>query len=205
MEHDYPQDMHRVLRTGFIGLTVAMAACSKASQTTTPPAVPKASVVRDCASRVEGQALRPDPKHDVTVGPVTFYGLMDAAQAPAREFKERRGRSPAWKNVTEVDADTDVTVKVSADQVDQIALIYDNFDAGNRRGEFKLSAGSPSVLFEGCPASRSRFSGPGSVGPRTQFNGGWIVSHPDCFDIAVQEESEDPIQRRIAFGTAICS
>src|SRR5882672_10938153 len=70
-----------------------------------------AAVTRNCDSRVEG-GQSPPQRSDVVVGPVTFNGLRAVARQPSSDFRPRRGRYLAWKSVTEVKAEREVTLVV---------------------------------------------------------------------------------------------
>lgn len=189
------------IAAGLVACAV-LAACDQ-DEAPTPPsdnpsANPGQTVVRNCRSRVEGPRLKAGPS-DIQVGPITFYGLADAGQAPPREFAGKRGRGPAWKAVTEVVASTQATLTISASDRDKVALIYDNFGAANGDG-YKLSAGSPAVRFEACPPDTPQFSGRHTVGPRTQFNGGFIVTRPGCYPVEVRAAGGDTGTSRAVIG-----
>ena len=162
-------------------------------------------VTRDCACWVEGGRLKPNPATDIRVGPITFYGLRTAADRPPSEFTTTaNGISDAWKTVTEVTASTRATLVVPRAERDRLALIYGDFISGRHHG-YRLSDGTSAVRFEACPAEEARFSGRGTVGARTQFNGGFIVGKSGCYDVAVGVGgNEHAFRGAIGFGTSRC-
>lgn len=173
---------------------------STAPQSPDVPSPSAASVVRDCASRIEGPRLDPARTNALAVGPVTFHGLRGAAELPPQKFNTARG-SQAWKTVTEVIADTPATVVISAPDRDNLALIYDDFGAANQRGYYRLADGSDVVRFEPCRRNEPRYSGKGTVGPRTQYNGGFLVRKPGCYELEVIADGTNSVVRRaIGFG-----
>lgn len=150
------------------------------------------TALRDCDSRVEGPSLPVRHRTNLRAGPVTFYGLKYQARVPSGEFQLKHGR--AVKTVTEVDAEEVVTVTLAASDRDALTLIYGNYGAMT----------SDAVRFEACPAETPRVSGrPGkTVGPRTQFNGGFVVHRPGCFEIQVATEDEASVHP-VLFGTRV--
>lgn len=160
------------------------------------------TVLRDCASRIEGSQLEFRPKSDVRLGPVVFYGLRNATHQAPSEFTTERGLSPAWKAVTEVTANTRATLTIPQAEQSGVALLYANFGKGEGRG-WRLTDGSSAVRFEGCPAGEPRFSRRrATVGPRTQFNGGFIIGKAGCYEVEVRVVGRDrTLRRTIGFGT----
>jgi hypothetical protein len=151
-------------------------------------------VTRGCLSRVEGE---PTPtKEDVDVGPVTFYNLRAASRQPATFYERRDGGYPTYKTVISVKAST--TVTIVADDPRRLGLNYD------KSGDFvaELVDVPSAVTFEACPPSEPRFSGDGSVGATTEFNGGFVSAGPGCRSFRViLGQGGDPIAARLGFGT----
>jgi hypothetical protein len=160
----------------------------------------KATFTRDCESRVEGGTLKPNARTDVIAGPLILYGLRDAARIPAPMLRGRRGRFRPWKAVTEVAHDHEVTLAIPPRFRKRVALLY-RFGGGTRLG-YKLSEGDPAVRFKPCAPNEPRRSGRGTVGPRTQFNGGFVVAGPTCVELHVAMAGRvRDIRRRVSFGT----
>jgi hypothetical protein len=135
------------------------------------------------------------------VGPITFYGLVDAAHRPPQEFVTRHGLSPAWKTVTAVAADTQATLTIPQPERNHLALIYGDFGRGDGLG-YKLSDGSSAVRFTTCSPNEPTFSGKGTVGPQTQFNGGFIVGKAGCYRVEVRVAGASRVfNHRLGFGT----
>jgi hypothetical protein len=155
---------------------------------------------RGCESRVEGGSLSPNPGRDVIAGPLILYGLREAAREPRSSFRERHGRFQPWKAVTEVASDGEVTLRIPSRYRKRVSLLY-RFGRGSQFG-YRLSEGDFAVRFKPCPPDEPRRSGHGTVGPRTQFNGGFVVAGPLCVElrVAVRGEGRD-IRRHVSFGT----
>src|SRR3954471_17039293 len=75
---------------------------------------PKADLVRDCDSRVEGGHVPSSPRGDLDAGPIVFYGLRSAGREALRDprhaFQTEKGEYPPVKTITEAAASTVVTV-----------------------------------------------------------------------------------------------
>lgn len=151
-------------------------------------------VIRGCPSRTEGE---PTPtKDDVDVGPVTFYNVGQAARTTATFFERRDGGYPTYKTVIAVKASA--TVTIVADESRRLGFNYD------KSGDFvaELANVPSAVTFEACPPSEPRFSGDGSVGATTEFNGGFVSAGPGCRSFRViPGQGGDPIPVRLGFGT----
>jgi hypothetical protein len=149
---------------------------------------PRADAVRNCASRVEGGHLRTSGRRDLLAGPIVFYGLRsagaDALRDPAHAFQTKKGEYPPLKVITEVAANSVVTVSIPPGDRRQAALLY-RFRGGYRALGYRISDGQRVVRFESCPQNRRRFSSRGVVGPRTQYNGGFVFSEPQCVRLDV--------------------
>jgi hypothetical protein len=156
---------------------------------------------RDCGSRVEDGTLRPNRRRDVIAGPLVLYGLREAARAPASSFRGRYGRHQPWKAVTEVAHGSDVLVQIQQRYRGRVSLLY-RFPGGDRSG-YRLSDGDLAVRFKPCPPSEPRRLGRGTVGSRTQFNGGFVVAGPQCVELRVAVAGRPrEIHRRVSFGTS---
>jgi hypothetical protein len=169
--------------------------------------VPSAGVltpdtVRECPTRIEGPRLSPD-SDDVFAGPIVFYGLGDAAARDPSDYRDLgRGRYQTVKTITEVEANAVVTVAVPPSERD-LALSY-RIAYKPARLSFiaPLSELERTVEFKACAASHPRGSGPVRLGPRTQFNGGFISAGPGCRTFQVfPRQDAGPIQVRVGFGT----
>jgi hypothetical protein len=160
----------------------------------------KATLTRECESRVEGGTLKPNAHTDVIAGPLTLYGLRDAAGIPASMLRGRHGRFPPWKVLAEVAYGDEITLAIPSRYRQRVALLY-RFRGGTRLG-YKLSEGDLAVRFKPCAPNEPRHSGPGTVGSRTQFNGGFVVAGATCVElhVAIPGRVRD-IRRRVSFGT----
>jgi hypothetical protein len=159
-----------------------------------------ATLTRDCESRVEGGVLRPNPRRDVIAGPLILYGLREAASAPASDFRSRHGRFQPWKAVTEVAHGNDVLLLIQRRSGRGASLLY-RFPSRARFG-YRLSDGALAVRFKPCPPDEPRRVGQGTVGSRTQFNGGFVVAGPQCVELRVAVLGwPREIRRLVPFGT----
>jgi hypothetical protein len=154
---------------------------------------PKPEAIRDCASRIEGRRLTPMPSRDVVVGPIIFYGLRElsrvAMRDPSHAFRTKNGEHMPIKTITEVRADTVATVAIAPQDRARARLFYRlPFPSGRRALGFRLDEGQAVMRFISCPARKRRYSGRGVVGPRTQFNGGFLFTEPQCLRLDVYDE-----------------
>jgi hypothetical protein len=159
-----------------------------------------ATFTRDCESRVEDGVLRPNRHRDVIAGPLILYGLREAASAPASNFRGRQGQYRPWKTVTEVAQGHDVLLQIRGRYSDRASLLY-RFRPGARFG-YNVGDGDLAVRFQPCPPDEPRRSGRGTVGSRTQFNGGFVVAGPQCVELRVAVAGRrSEIRRRVSFGS----
>jgi hypothetical protein len=170
--------------------------------------VPGPGAVRDCASRVEGRRLRAVRRHDLIAGPVVFHGFRQysriARRNPSEAFRSRNGEYRPLKMVTDVRAGAVVTVAIAPADRQRAALFYRTpFPAGRRAFGFRLDEGQAVVRFESCSANQPRFSGRGVVGGRTQFNGGFVFTEPQCLRLDFYYRSRTrPVRYVEPFGRA---
>jgi hypothetical protein len=137
----------------------------------------------------------------VQIGPIVLYGLRTAADRSAERFTTKAGLGFPVKTGTEVAADTRVTLSVAVGDRGHLALLYGDFPAMTADGLYRMSNAVAAVRFEACPADEPRFSGPGVVGRRTKFNGGFAVSAPGCYELQVRVAGQERVLRRmVSFG-----
>jgi hypothetical protein len=159
---------------------------------------------RRCDSRVEGpEGLKAGAA--VAAGGVRFDALGDAAHLSASDLAPLKHRYLAYKTVTEVDAGRTVTVEIGSGSRPYARLLY---DASRFRedGRYLLAEGETGVTFSACAASQPRSAGAGTVGRRTEFNGGFIVAGRRCVSLFISSRAT-PQQARVvvAFGVPRCS
>jgi hypothetical protein len=53
------------------------------------------------------------------------------------------------------------------------------------------------IRFESCPANQPRSSGRGVVGPRTQFNGGFLFTESQCVRLDVYDHTNGTLRRYV--------
>lgn len=146
------------------------------------------------------------PRDDVVTGPIIFYGLRQlnrvAIRDPSQAFKTKNGEYAPIKTVTEVRADTVATVAIAPEDRARATLFYRlPFPGGRRALGFRLNEGQAVVRFMSCPATERRYSRRGVVGPRTQFNGGFLFTKPQCLRLDVYDETRGTRRRHfVAYG-----
>lgn len=161
---------------------------------------PRAEAVRDCRTHVEGRLPRADRRKDFLAGPVRFRGFRAysrfAARRPRRVlFEIPGGHYRGIKFVTEVRAGVDVTVAIGPPSRDSAGLLFDLNGKSGPSG-IRLRWSDRAVRFRGCPedrpASNPRFYRRATVGPWTQFNGGFLFTGPQCLVIDVYVRGRAP-------------
>ena len=189
-------------------LLAGVAACGE-EERTAPPTPPSADATRDCATHIEGRLPPADPSEDFYAGPVRFPRLLTppvaspAARAGAY-FRRRNGEYGGLKFVTEVRANTDVTVAIAPANRKTAGMLYglDEIDYG--RFGIPFDEGEQVVRFKSCPADKRsfapRFYRRRTVGPWTQFNGGFILTRPQCVRLDVYVRGRPARRYAAPFG-----
>jgi hypothetical protein len=161
---------------------------------------PRPEAFRGCRTHIEGRLPPADRRKDFIAGPVRFRGFRAysrfAAREPRRDFFEiPGGHYRGLKFVTEVRAGADVTVAIGPASRDSAGLL---FDLNGRSGPsgIRLRWSQRAVRFRACPADRSasnpRFYRRATVGPWTQFNGGFLFTRPQCLRLDVYVRGRAP-------------
>jgi hypothetical protein len=120
------------------------------------------------------------------------------------DLAPQRHRYLSIKTVTEVNADSEVIVEVARASQRYARLLYDQ-SKFRADGRYLLADGEKAVTFVACPATQKTASR-GQVGPRTQFNGGFIVAGPRCVDLVVRSTATPKLVRlKVPFGVARCA
>ena len=154
---------------------------------------PVADASRDCPTHIEGRLPPADSHKDLTVGPVRFRGFRRTSRdaltgRPGDYFEIRHGEYHGLKFITEVRAGTDVTVAIAPPSRDRARLLYDLHFKYGRYG-IPFDQGERAVRFRACAADHAAFSprfyGRRTVGPWTQFNGGFLFARPQCLRLDV--------------------
>lgn len=154
---------------------------------------PQPDASRDCRSHIEGRLPSVDAHHDLILGPVRFRGFRATSRFAARErgrgfFEIRNGEYHGLKFVTEVRAGTDVTVAIAPQSRKRAGMLYGG-DIDYGRFGIPFDEGEQAVRFRACPANRRAFSPRHyrrrTVGPWTQFNGGFILTERQCLRLDV--------------------
>ena len=184
-------------------LLVAVAACDD-EERSEPPRPPSADATRDCRTHIEGKLPPASPSQDFFAGPVRFRGFHPTSRFAAREgnayFRRRDGGYGGLKFVTEVRASTDVVVAIAPKNRKAAGMLYGLDEV--EHGEFGIpfDEGEQAVRFKACPTEKRRFGGRARIGPWTQFNGGFILTRPQCVRLDVYVRGRPPRRYAAPFG-----
>jgi hypothetical protein len=187
---------------------VALAACDDrssglASEPRRSEAVPDA--VLSCGDRVEGAPGLPtvERRDDVVVGSVVFDGLRGEARRarerpwePAERYHNGEG---AVKVLAGVRAGVRTTVAVAPSSRGVVGFAYGP-STDPRDPRDSLDESEWVVEFRACPQNEPRFDGGGSVGRRTWFAGGLLVSKAHCLELLARERRGPARRYQLAFG-----
>jgi hypothetical protein len=156
-----------------------------------PPPAPSDAFVRTCRSSVFGTLGHGWRQDSVNLGRIAFVGMERLATASAKTFDE------PVKILAVVKAGTSVTVQVTASEAGAVSLFYDlsKFNPGST-----VESGDSAVTFVPCKPGKSPFEEFGASGHATQFNGGFIVSRPECVAVDVFVPNDVPRRRWVSFG-----
>jgi hypothetical protein len=164
---------------------------------------PRAALVRDCRTHVEGRLPPGWRREAVTAGPVALTG--------ARAYRTAENPNPGarfvdLKTIVVVDAGEEATVAVAPKARRRASLDY---AYGVRRQErsppVKLSDGVPVVRFAACRPGTRPLVGGHPLNRETQFNGGIITRWHRCLPLDVwPRDGERPRRVTISFGAGEC-
>jgi hypothetical protein len=160
---------------------------------------PRPDAVRDCRTHIEGRLPPVGRRKDLVVGPVRFRGFRAysrfLAGEPRRDFEIRDGEYQTTKFVTEVRAGVDVIVAIAPQSKRRAGLLYD-LDLEYGRYGVPFGESQRAVRFRGCranhPAGSPRFYRRRTIGPWTQFNGGFLFTRPQCLRLDVYVRGRAP-------------
>ncbi len=161
-------------------------------------------IVRTCASRVDGAGTPGGSGGSIGARGIRFTDLRAAALLRASDLAPTRRRYLAYKTVTEVDASRKVIVTIAAGSRRYARLLYDPSHFRDD-GRYLLTDGQTSVTFVACARDQPTTTGSGTVGAKTQFNGGFIVAGRRCVSMLITS-SGDPRPAHVVaqFGVAHC-
>ena len=153
-----------------------------------PPAGAQSPPAVGCPQHIEGDGPLPGPDRarDVLRGPLALLG--------AREIQRHRvpiGRYGVRLGIM-LEAGHEATIVVHPDSREIAELEY-RFQGGRRVREWQ-------VAFRACEGDEPRFSGPGTVGPRTIWAGGLKVRRPGCVRLLIAVDGAAVDDVRLPFG-----
>jgi hypothetical protein len=150
------------------------------------------AAVRDCASSGQHGLAGPPYPGALRVGPLSLSNLADpkAIQGIAPPMG---GRYPALESIAVLAAAHEATVTVPMRERSTVGLLYDKSQFRDD-GLYLVGALDASIRFTACKA-------PSFNGGVSQFDGGLVVSRPQCVELDFQVDS-DPrtVRRYIAYG-----
>jgi hypothetical protein len=163
-----------------------------------PASVVRAEATRGCASRVESGGRRERPvrvrRGDLATPTVIVLGLRSATDFdPAAAARPGRGDA-MLKAPLSVRAGPPVIVELAPRGRARLALDFDRAEWGRDGRTLRAGHGQGAVRFVPCPPEEPRFSGPGTVGPWTQWNGGLLVARAGCATLRVWRGGQ-PVER----------
>ena len=173
------------------------------------PPEPTVDATRDCASHIEGRLPPARARNDLIVGPVVFRGFRATSRFAAREggrgfYEIRDGQYHTLKFVTEAKAGVDVIVAIAPESEKRAAMLYELDGVEYGRYGVPFEQGEQAVRFRGCPADHPagspRFYGRRTVGPFTQFNGGFMFTGPQCLKLDLYVEGRPARRYTEPFG-----
>jgi hypothetical protein len=158
-----------------------------------------------CRLRAEGPPGLPwfERERDFKAGNATFFGLRSLAQSARRRpgafFMRRRDGYPAHKVLAGIRAGHRVVVAIAPASRRRAGLIY---GARSKRSGplLRLNETERVVEFRPCPGNEPRFVGTGTVGPRTDFSGGLLVTKAHCLRVQVSSGERAAREYVIAYG-----
>lgn len=164
---------------------------------------PRASMVRDCRSHVEGRLAPASRRDAVTAGPLSLPS--------ARGFRIADNPNPGalfvdLKTIVVVKADRAVTVVVPPEERRHASLDYGYGVRQDRRSPpMKVSDGVHVVRFVACSAGTEPLVAGHPLDRETQFNGGIITRWRRCLPLDVWPRGRDrPLRVTISFGAGDC-
>lgn len=144
-----------------------------------------------CSESVEGPLQKGWQEQSVTLGPIAFHDLLDAASQPPATFQiGSDGRFGAFKTIAVVRAGAVVTVSVPAKDRFHYGLAYGQ---EGHRDSFLLTDAAASVTFHACPSHE------------TQFSGGIVVVGPRCIQLTASAPGGERWQEIVKFARHSCS
>lgn len=173
---------------------------ARATRASPLDAPPRPDTVRDCRTHVEGRLPPIDRRTDLVVGPVRFRGFRAYSRRAARGrpgdwFEIRDDEYHSLKVVTEVRAGVDVIVAIAPANRRLAGMLY-KLDVAYGRYGVPFRAAQQTVRFRACrarrPAEHPRFYRRATVGPWTQFNGGFLFTRPQCLRLDVYVRGREP-------------
>lgn len=170
-----------------------------------PARTVRAEATRSCASRVESGGRRPRPtkagRGDIATSIVIFHGLRSAADFDPDDAYRPGGGDAVYKAPLSVQTGPGVVVELSARGSARIALDYDRREWSRDGRTIAAGDGQRAVRFVPCSPDEPRFSGPGTVGPWTQYNGGLLIATPGCATLRVWQDGR--VLERVSLAVGV--
>lgn len=197
-----------------VALSPALVACGGEGRGETPPAARTTAAVEDvgaapvrgCRARNEGRGPIPAPgSGDVVLGPLYFENLAELASEDASTFTPRGGRRYfPIKIPVAVRAGTRATLVVDARARGGAGIDYTE-PPPPAGGPFTVANGGAAAELRSCPEDVPSFGYAGTVGPWTQFGGGFLVGGAGCVPVELHVAGRrEPHRATLSFGAGDC-
>lgn len=164
----------------------------------------RGEATRDCASRVESGGRRARPvrarRGDIATPSVIFHGLRSAVRFDPDDAHRPGGGDAGFKAGLSVRAGPVVVVELATRGDARIALDFDREEWGREGRTLAAGDGQRAVRFIPCPPDEPRFSGPGTVGRWTQYNGGLLIATPGCATLRLLRDGSRAERAPLAVG-----
>jgi hypothetical protein len=204
----------RLAPLALLALAMAASACGSETRGDAPPPPARttaaedlgAAPVRGCRSRNETKAPIAGPgEGDAVLGPAYFEGVAELAAAQPSMFTPRGGRPYIeFKVLLALRAGTRATLVVPLGARKDAGIEWAK-PAPPITGPFTVANGGAAVELRACAESTRAFSYAGTVGPWTQFGGGFIIAGAGCVPVELRVAGRrEPYRTRLSFGAGDC-
>jgi hypothetical protein len=145
--------------------------------------------------RVTGGLPNDYRRESITAGPLAIYpARSEFPHLPRDDFVPvtRPARYAAVEAAMTVLPGADVTVAVGAGARSTVAFLFDSARFGDANRGYTVREGDRAVTFHGC------------FKPYTQYQGGFVVTRPQCAHLTVRGRGLRPVETIVSFGAGAC-
>jgi hypothetical protein len=162
--------------------------------------------LRTCRTRNEGRGPVAGPDGtDVRLGPAYFDGAAQLAAEDGSRFTPRAGRAyMEVKVLLALRARTRATLVAPPPERRAFGLLYAKPPPPSA-GPFTVRDGGAAVRLHACAETAPAFGYRGTVGPWTQFGGGFLLAGPGCHAVELHVAGRrTPYRATLSFGAGAC-